>query len=130
MFEFPDHIKLDYAGVVNEPDYFGDGAVASCFKPVSACLNTWYDTIHVTTYYVLSILLGSVLSVLWGLVFAIVNFFTVWLVQPFIKLWFTAFRCAYMISRVWTRMFCDPCYESMALQLSKIRGNVNIHVQG
>ena len=130
MFEFPEHIKLNYTGVVSEPDYFGDGPVVNCFKPVSACLNKSYDSIHVTTYYVLSVLLGSVLSVLWGLVFGIVNFATVWFVQPFIKLFFTAFRCGYMVSRTWTRMFCDPCFESIALCFTKIRGNFNVHVHG
>ena len=66
--------------------------MASCFKPVSACLSTWYDAIHVSTYYFLSIVFGSILSVVWGIVFGIVNFATVWAVQPFIKLFFTAFR--------------------------------------
>jgi len=130
MFEFPTHIKLDYNGVVHEPDYFGNNKVASCFKPISACLNTWYDTIHVATYYILSIIFGSVLSVLWGIVFGIVNFFTVWCVQPFIKLFFTSFRCGYMVSRAWVRMFCDPINESLALALSKIRGNFVLNVSG
>jgi len=130
LFGYPGHIRLNYNGAINEPTYFGSGKVATCFKPVSMCLRTWYDTIHIVTYYILSVVFGAVLAVVWGLVFGVVNFFTVWAAQPFIKLWFMLFRCMYMVSRVWVRMFCDPCFESMALALSKIRGNFSVDVKG
>ena len=130
LFDFPSHIRVDYDGVVQEPDYFKVNRVAKVFLPISLCLHTWYDAVHVTTYYILAIVFGSVLSIAWGLLFGIVNFITVWGVQPFIKLFFTWFRCGYIVTRAWTRMFCDPLFESMALALSKIRVNGNVNVRG
>ena len=123
-------MRLDYAGIVSEPDFSENNIdAARVFQPVSQCLNAFFDTVHITIYFVLSLVFGSVLAIIWGLVFGIVNFLTVWFVQPFIKLWFTAFRCGFMIWRVWTRMWCDPCYESVALAFSKIRGNVTVNVK-
>ena len=42
LFDFPAHIHLDFDGVVQEPDYFGDSKVAKCFKPVSFWLNFFF----------------------------------------------------------------------------------------
>ena len=132
IFEFPVPMHVDFISVVNEPEYLGDSEEANRFKPVSAWLHAWYDTIHVRTYYVLALIFGSMLSILWGFVFGVVEFCTVWGVQPFLKLWFTAFRCGYMCNRAWFRMWCDPCFESAALAWSKIGGNLHlkVHVEG
>ena len=87
-------------------------------------------SLQATIYYTLVIIFGSILALVWGIVFGIINFVTVFAVQPFIKLSFTLFRCGYIVTRVWVRMTLDPCYESIALQLSRMNGRMKLDVKG
>ena len=81
-------------------------------------------------FYVLSILLGFFLSLIWGLVFSINNYAIVWFVQPTIKLWFTWTRIAAVLVRAAIRSMLDPLFESIGLQFSSIRATFNLMLSG
>jgi len=122
MFDLPDHVNLSYDATLAEPEYYKDGFCGKAMKPVSRCLENTADSVQVIIYYVLSVTFGAVLSVIWGLVFGIINFVTIWVAHPAIKIFLTVFRCFYVCGRACTRMSCDPFFESAAIMYTRIRG--------
>ena len=130
IFNFSPHVRLDYEGVVKEPHYFQHHRLSHTFTPVSAGLKTCFDSVHLSTYYFLTIVFGFPLSFAWGIIFGCTNFFTVWLFHPFIKWWFSALRCFYVLTRAATRVMCDPFYQSMSLALSRISGKFRMDFTG
>lgn len=131
IFQYTDHVKVGYEEVLSEPNEYKSTPVGKAMSPiVSNVFGKVYDLTQAGFYYVLSIILGIFLSILWGLVMAINNFFLVWVCHPMIKLLFTQLRLFYLINRAALRALLDPCFESIALTLSHIRGKISLNVRG
>jgi len=126
MFELPDHVNLSYEATLAEPDYYKDGPLGRAMKPVSKCLESTSDSLQVIFYYILSVTFGAILAVVWGIIFGVINFVTIWLAHPFIKIFLTVYRCFYVCSRASTRMCCDPFFESASIMYTRIRGGFHV----
>ena len=129
MFELPEYVDLSYETTLMEPKFFSEGMCHKFFKPISGCLEKVYENLQIIIYYILAVTFGVLLSIWWGLIFGLTNFITVWVAHPFIKLWLTVFRCTYACSRACTRMTMDPCFESVAIGYSRIRGGFHVTVE-
>ena len=129
MFALPEHVDLSYETTLSEPNYYSNGVCGRAMQPVSRCLETTSDSVQVVIYYVLSVTFGAVLSVIWGIVFGVLNFITIWVAHPFIKVFLVWFRCFYVCTRAATRMLFDPCFESASIVFSRMRGRLNMAVE-
>lgn len=129
MFELPQHVDLSFDSTLSEPTFFADGACGKVFKPISGCLAKTYEGIQVVIYYILVVTVGVLLSLWWGVIFGIVNFLTVWVAHPFIKMFLTIARCFYACSRACTRMSMDPCFEAAAIAYTRIRGGIHVTLE-
>ncbi|XP_022102426.1 caveolin-1-like [Acanthaster planci] len=81
-------------------------------------------------YRFLSVVLGIILVFLWGIIFAIINFVTVYIFQPTIKLCFILIRPIHMLYKALVRSFMDPLWESVGLIYSRVRGRVALNLTG
>ena len=117
-FAVPDHVNVAYIDVINEPDSIKEHKVV---KTITRCTSGAYTICQVGIYLVLQILLGTLLSVWWGFWYGVAIFFTVWLVQPFIRLFVLAIRCFLIPYKSCVRSCCDPFYISV----SHIFTNIN-----
>jgi len=126
MFEFPDFVDASFKTTLTEPTFYSENQLGRSFRPILHCFEKTYTGIQVGFYYFLTLIIGSILSVAWGLIFGTITFATVWVAHPVIKITMMTFRCAYVCTRPITRMLCDPCYESMSIFLSNMQGRFQI----
>lgn len=78
-------------------------------------------------YRICSLICSIPFAFCWGIAFALMTFWHIWYVVPCLKAYMIEIAC---VKRVWSvciHTFFDPCYESMALTLSRIKINM---VQG
>ena len=68
-------------------------------------------------YFFLTIVCGLVFGVFWGAVYGLVDFFTVWFLQPAISIYFVAMRWTLLILRATVRSLMDPLFESVSKTL-------------
>jgi len=129
MFELPEYVDLSYETTLMEPTFFQEGTCNKFFKPISGCLEKVYENLQIIIYYLFAVTFGVLLSIWWGVIFGLVNFITVWVAHPFIKLWLSVFRCTYACTRAWTRMTCDPFFESAAIAYTRIRGGFHVTLE-
>lgn len=81
-------------------------------------------------YIFLSALLGPILGIAWGLVFAIMNFILVWLVNPALKVILQACRIVEVLARGVLRSSLDPLFQSIGQTFTSVRGNFTLTVPG
>lgn len=129
MFEIPAYVDLSFDTTVMEPAYFSEGALSNRFKPISSFQEKVYDNLQFGMYHFLAITLGSIFSIVWGLTFGALQFATVWLAHPLIKIIMVAFRILFIVSRSFTRGCFDPCFESLSIMYSRIRGGFHVSIE-
>ncbi|NPA72320.1 MAG: hypothetical protein GXO35_05770 [Gammaproteobacteria bacterium] len=78
-------------------------------------------------FYVISVLLGFVSSLVWGVVLGVNNLFLTWFAQPTAKLLFIWLRLIGILLRAVTRTFLDPVCQSVGLSLSTIRSKLSLN---
>ena len=74
------------------------------------------------TYTILTLLFGGPLSFFYGLSCGVISFFLVWLLTPFVRLWFISFG---LVGKLWmsiVKSIYNPLFESFGRFFS----NVNI----
>ena len=81
-------------------------------------------------YYLLSIVVGLVMSLFWALLTGLNTIIMVWLMQPLVKFGFTWLKVVGTCLKAIVRTFCDPCWQSIGLSLSMIRAKVNLGLSG
>ncbi|XP_073498896.1 caveolin-3 [Phyllobates terribilis] len=117
-----DVVKLDFEDVIAEP--YGTHSFDGVWKAS-------YATFTVTKYWcyrLLSALVGIPLSILWGVLFALVSFCHIWAVVPCVKSYLIEIQCAGRTFSLCIRTFCDPLYEAMGKVFSAIK--VTLQKQG
>ncbi|KAK7916564.1 hypothetical protein WMY93_012325 [Mugilogobius chulae] len=72
-------------------------------------------------YRLLTTLLGLPLSLLWGLLFALLSFIHIWLVMPCVKSILILLQCIGQMYTMGVRLFCGPLYETLGMIFSKIK---------
>ncbi|CAJ0941454.1 unnamed protein product [Ranitomeya imitator] len=114
--------QLDFEDVIAEP--YGTHSFDGVWKAS-------YATFTVTKYWcyrLLSALVGIPLSILWGVLFALVSFCHIWAVVPCVKSYLIEIQCAGRTFSLCVRTFCDPVYEAMGKVFSAIK--VTLQKQG
>ena len=81
-------------------------------------------------YYVLTLILGLFLGILWAVVFGVLNFIVVWIIQPITKVAFVFTQVLTSPIRACARASCDPCFQSVGKFLSNMFGQFRLHVTG
>ena len=71
-------------------------------------------------YYFVSIVVGLLLALTWGCVFALLNTVTVWLAQPIITVYCILLRVLSMPWRATVRCLVDPVFQSMSQALRHV----------
>ena len=117
------HEKLDYSGVLTPSPYIPTNEGT---KKLVDFIKVVYDGTQMVMYYILVGILGVVLAFVWGLVFGLLNFATVFVVQPAFRIIASTFRCTSIVFVSLNRMIWDPFYKSVGLCLSRIGGKVHV----
>ncbi|XP_071796733.1 caveolin-1-like [Asterias amurensis] len=112
-------IKVEYDEVFQEPAVFAKYSI----RKISRLIYSWTQII---VYIIFSILFGILLSFLWGIIFALLNFFSVFIMQPTAKALFVILRTSSMMVRATVRSYLDPVYESFGMCFSRIKGKVTL----
>ena len=117
------HEKLDYTGVLTPSPYIAKNEATEKMLNV---VKKVYDGAQMVTYYFLVGVVGVILAFVWGIVFGVLNFATVFAVQPALRIVATSFRCLNIVSVAFNKMCCDPVYASIGLAFSRIGGKMDV----
>lgn len=80
-------VKVDFKYIIAEPDDVRSVDVVWFITSNGYTLSRWF------LYCTMSSILGIPLSLIWGLLFALLSFFNIWLIVPFIKFCLFIFEC-------------------------------------
>ncbi|KAM9361524.1 caveolin-1-like [Symphorus nematophorus] len=111
-----DVIKVDFEDVVAEPD--GTHSVDLVWK----CSNIAFTFTKLWFYRSLTILFGFILSVLWGLVFAITSFVTIWAVGPTVRFFQVLSKCLCQPLLVGIRTTLLPLFVAVGKMANSVKG--------
>lgn len=106
---------MDFADVIAEP-----GGIHS-LKLVWICSHKIYKYSKCFLYIFLSALLGLLLSLIWGLVFAFLAFGNIWVMVPCIKCCKVTFECLISPFIKCIKSFFKPGCKAVALALRTLR---------
>ena len=81
-------------------------------------------------YTLNSVLFGTLLSILYGLLFGLNSFMITWLFQPILKFLFMFARIITTAIGSIVRALLDPLFHSCGLALSGIRGSFQLNITG
>ncbi|KAI2803562.1 Caveolin-1 [Blomia tropicalis] len=113
-----EHVNVDFEDVIGEPDgnHGIDGAYGVSLQS--------FELVKFWVYRILMVIISIPMAVVWGVVFAFLSLFSVWLLTP-------AFRVLdiflYFVHRLWNalvRTFLDPLFMSISL----VRSNSTLPV--
>ena len=78
------------------------------------------------TYYFFTVVIGFFLTLAWGIIFGLISFFVVWIIQPSLKINYIFIRIGGNIYSAIIRTFVDPLYQSFGLCFSYFRLRLNV----
>ncbi|KAM4720668.1 caveolin-3 [Rhinophrynus dorsalis] len=110
-----DVVKVEFEDVIAEPQ--GTHSFDGVWKAS-------YTTFTITKYWcyrLLSALIGIPLSVIWGILFALISFCHIWAVVPCVKSYLIEIQCVGRTFSLCIHTFCDPLFEAMGKVFSSIR---------
>ncbi|XP_075040237.1 caveolin-3 [Mixophyes fleayi] len=110
-----DVIKVDFEDVIAEPygTHSFDGVWKASF--------TTFTVTKFWCYRLLSALIGIPLSVIWGVLFALISFCHIWAVVPCIKSYLIEIQCVGRTCSLCVHTFCDPLFEALGKVFSAIK---------
>uniref|UniRef100_A0A8C5PZZ3 Caveolin n=1 Tax=Leptobrachium leishanense TaxID=445787 RepID=A0A8C5PZZ3_9ANUR len=113
-----DVVKVEFEDVIAEPQgtHSFDGVWKASF--------TTFNVTKYWCYRVLSGIIGIPLSIIWGVLFALISFCHIWAVMPCIKSYLIEIQCVSKTFSLCVRTFCDPLFEAFGKIFSFIRVNV------
>lgn len=111
-----DVLKVNFEDVIAEPD--GTHSVDLVWK----CSNDTFTFTKRWFYRFLTLLLGVILSMLWGLVFAIMSFLSIWVVAPCIRYFQVLFACLCQPVLVGIRYMILPLFKVVGKMASSVKG--------
>lgn len=115
-YEIKPYLQVDFNGVFQEPTEAGS----------IPFVKTYNSTIYYWTkrcmYIFFSSLLGPILAFVFGIVFALMDFIVIWLINPIIRLVHVITRFSSSMYRPVTRMLLDPIFESFG-QVYRVRNS-------
>ncbi|KAJ7315278.1 Caveolin-1 [Desmophyllum pertusum] len=85
-----------------------------------------YEKTVIGTYWVLTIVFGGLLSILYGLMNGILTFLFVWIITPITVAWFII--PLGLLGKVWLvamKSLIGPFFESFGMIFSKVNVNIN-----
>ncbi|KAM5147856.1 caveolin-3 [Mantella aurantiaca] len=109
-----DVVKVDFEDVIAEPP--GVHSFDGVWKAS-------YATFTLTKYWcyrLLSGLVGIPLSVIWGILFALISFCHIWTAVPCVKSYLIEIQCVGRTFSLCVRTFCDPLFEAFGRIFSAI----------
>ncbi|XP_041455041.1 caveolin-3-like [Lytechinus variegatus] len=124
LYSLKPNVKVDFEETFQEP--LGSESISVVFNYNKAIFN-WTSR---DFYIFLSALLGPILGIAWGLVFASMNFLLVWVVNPTLKVILQACRIVEVLSRGVVRSSLDPIFQSFGQMFTYLRGNFSLTVPG
>ncbi|XP_038069282.1 caveolin-3-like [Patiria miniata] len=124
IYRMTPHVKVEYAEVFKEADG------ANSFDALAEFSGLVFKWTQLGVYRFFSLIPGVPLAFLWAIVFALVNFFTVFLIQPSFKLTFVVLRPIAMLFKAIVRSFLDPLFQSIGLVFSHIMGRFAFNFKG
>ncbi|XP_068107638.1 caveolin-3 [Hyperolius riggenbachi] len=110
-----DVVKIDFEDVIAEP--YGVHSFDGVWKAS-------YTTFTVTKYWCyrfLSALIGIPLSVIWGVLFALISFCHIWAVVPCVKSYLIEIQCVGRTFSLCVHTFCDPMFEALGKVFSAVK---------
>lgn len=108
------HVKTNFAEVIGEPD---GGHSADCVWVNS---NKCFFIGKNICYKILTFICAIPMAFCWGCEFACLTFCHIWHVTPCYRVFAINLSCAAKFWSAIIHCYCDPCYEAMALSLTKI----------
>ncbi|XP_038069283.1 caveolin-1-like [Patiria miniata] len=124
MYGMTHHVKVKYAEVFKEADG------ADSFEPLANVMGFVFTWTQLGFYRFFSLIFGVFLVFHWGIVFAFFNFFTVFIMQPTVKLTFILLRPLAMMHKALVRTLLDPLWQSNGLIFSRIMGRFAFNFKG
>ncbi|XP_071503126.1 caveolin-1-like [Diadema antillarum] len=120
IYKMKPHVNVTYE------DTFKESETAAGFPFMKSVNKNIYRWTHFALYATLTMIIGPLISFLWGVIFALLHIVIIWFIQPCIKTYFTMFRISSMLLEVSVRLLMDPIFRSMSLILSGIRGRFQV----
>lgn len=132
VFAFGPSVKIEYPELFGEPESFRDNALGRNIgdKLIRGVYSNCFLYCQAGIYYILSIFVGAVCSLVCGCLYGANNLCLVWCCQPLLKLGFFWLRLAGSANRALVRMLCEPCFQAIGQSLSFIRGKFRMDVSG
>ena len=112
--EMSNRMKVEFAEVIAEPE--GTESVPQVLR-IAELTYTWTKNI---VYKVFTVLLSIILAIVWGLVFALIAFTTVWVINPSARLFYIFLDIGGRFYAAVIATFFDPCFRSTGLIFSRI----------
>ncbi|XP_072175559.1 caveolin-1-like [Diadema setosum] len=120
IYELTPHVKVTF------DDTFKNSDTTKGFSFMKSVNENIYRWTHFAIYASVSLIISPVMSVVWGITFAFLNFFIIWFAQPSTKAVFVIFRISSMMMNAVVRLICDPIYRSMSLVFSGISARLQM----
>ncbi|XP_022102423.1 caveolin-1-like [Acanthaster planci] len=117
-------VKVEYTDIFKEADG------ANSFDKLAEISGFVFKWTQLGIYRFFSIILGIVLVFFWGIIFALINFITVYTIQPAIKLYFVCLRPGALLYRAVVRSYLDPLWQSIGLVFSRVNGRFTFNLKG
>ena len=109
--------------------FSGDFVLCGFFSDDFLLFTDFSVYFQVFLYYTMTILMGLLISIFWGLIFGFNSFVMVYMAQPFSKITQTWFKFFSTFYRPMVRVFLGPIFEAIALQYSKVVGRVTVNMK-
>ncbi|PIK57093.1 putative caveolin-1 [Apostichopus japonicus] len=116
FFEMKPHLKVDFNGVFQEPKDAGGVSFVTTYN------TTIYYWTKRCLYIFLVCILGPIMAFSFGLVFALMDFLSIWCVNPSVRLLHIMLRFTSNAYRPLTRILLDPIFESFG-QVYRVRNS-------
>jgi len=132
IYNFGEHVRVDFFELFSEPDSYKDNALGRTIgdKVIRIGYYNLYTYVQAGFYYLLSVIIGAVMSLVWAILTGLNTILMVWIVQPGVKFFFTWLKILGTCWKAIIRTFCDPCWQSTGLSLSMIRAKINLGLGG
>ncbi|XP_038069279.1 caveolin-1-like [Patiria miniata] len=124
IYQMTPSVKVEYAEIFKEADG------ADSFDALANASGLVFKWTQLGVYRFFSLIFGVLLVFLWGIIFALINFFTVFIMQPTVKLTFILLRPIAMLYKANVRSFLDPLWQSNGLIFSRIMGRFAFNFKG
>ncbi|XP_059167735.1 caveolin-1-like [Physella acuta] len=110
-----DHVKVAFEDVLAEPD--GGHSFSCVWKGAYCC----FCTCKRFYYNLFAIIGGLPMAMVWGIIYAFVNFYQVWLITPCMRIYIINCGCCQKFYSACIQCYMQPVYEAMSYCFSNIR---------